>query len=371
VAEGTPEDVARVTESHTGRILGEVLAAGPHAERSKYDPQAAAAAEVAAAVPDNTDEDARMPWQTDGPRWHTEQRLSHDGKPCRWEGAILPWLDEQIHQLRAFSDTNWNDRSVVEIAGAQKSQGWFLHALTGMEWVVRLMFRVGRNTFKSQELNRRLGIRPLNDTPGVQAYGDGDRVWVTNHKGPWQSVTVLAHRLSEVDTPAFRQFLAEAAAAFQANLKRLRTKPEDVMPWKVNGERWHLGEKGFPPGRKVQWDRALLPRLLGLVRAVEPQIEVRWDARDAITLKVPDVSRGWAQWRTKEAVSLDCRFLGKKGQFNLSRVEGLGVAPQINGHREDADVLRLAFQHEEHVPAARLKELLAEHLRGFREAFGK
>jgi excinuclease ABC subunit A len=371
VAQGTPEAVAKVQASHTGRILAEVLVAGPHAERAKYDPQAAEMIRATEAAVEPVGADAQMPWQTDGRRWHTAQRLSHDDKPCRWEGHILPWLDEQIHRLGDFGDTNWNDRSVVEIAGPQKSQGWFLHALTGMEWVVRLVFRVGRNAFKSEELNRRLGIPPLDDTPGVQAYGSEPRVWVTSHKGPWQSVTVLAHRLSEVDTPAFRQFVSQAAAAFHANLKRLRTKPEDVMPWKVNGQRWHLGDKGFPVGRKVQWDRVLLTRLLDLVRAVEPALEVRWDARDAITLKVPGISRGWAQWRTKESHGLDCRFVGKKGQFNLSRVEGFGITPQINGHRAEGDVLRLVFQREEHVPAARLKEFLAEHLRGFRETFGK
>jgi excinuclease ABC subunit A len=143
------------------------------------------------------------------------------------------------------------------------------------------------------------------------------------------------------------------------------------MPWKVNGERWHLGEKGFPPGRKVQWDRQLLPRLLDLVREVEPGLEVRWDVQYFITLRVPGVNRWWGQWQTKRAEGLDCRFLGKKGQFNLSRLEGFGARHDINGHREDGDVLRLIFQREEHVHAARLKEVLAEHLRGFREAFGK
>jgi hypothetical protein len=34
-------------------------------------------------------------------------------------------------------------------------------------------------------------------------------------------------------------------------------------------------------------------------------------------------------------------------------------------------VLRPVFRHEGHVRAARLKEVLAEHLRGFREGFGK
>jgi excinuclease ABC subunit A len=236
--------------------------------------------------------------------------------------------------------------------------------------VVRLVFRVGRNTFQSKELNRRLGIPPLNDTPGVEAYGSYDRVWVTKHKGPWQSVTVLAHRLSEIDTPAFQQFLVEAGQAFHANLKRFTTRPEDVMPWKINGKRWHLGEKGFPVGKKLHWDRTLLPRLLELIAAVDSSVEIDWNARDAITLRVPGITRGWAQWRTKENTGLDCRFVGKRGQFNLSRVEGFGLTPEINGNRTEGDVLRLVFQHAEHVPAARLKEFLGEHLRGFREVFG-
>jgi hypothetical protein len=42
------------------------------------------------------------------------------------------------------------------------------------------------------------------------------------------------------------------------------------------------------------------------------------------------------------------------------------------GHpRGDGDVVRLVFQHADHVQPARLKELLREHLRGFRETFGK
>src|SRR5262249_40094007 len=158
----------------------------------------------------------------------------------------------------------------------------FLHAMTGQEWLLRLVFRVGRNTFQSKALVDRLGIKPLNETPGLEVYSNEDRVWATNHKGPWQSVTVLVHRLSEIDTPAFRQFLAEAVAAFRATVKRMQTKPEDLMPWKLNGERWHLGDKGFPSGKKVRWDRSLLARLLELVRSVEPLLEVRWDTRDAI-----------------------------------------------------------------------------------------
>src|SRR5262249_54900717 len=174
-----------------------------------------------------------------------------------------------------------------------------------------------------------------------------------------QSVTVRAHRLSEINTPAFLAFLKEAADSFHKNVKRLTTKPEDVMPWKLNGERWHLGDKGFRPAVKMRWDRAILPRLLVLVREVVPDLIVEWDARDAITLRVPAVSRGWAQWRTKDNEALECRFLGKRGQFNLAQLEGIGAAQEINHQRGAGDVVRLSFQQAEQIPAAKLKQVLA------------
>ncbi len=371
VTVGTPEEIVAAPHgSHTAAVLEDVLKAGPYEERSRYDPAAAEEMRDGDLALEAVGQEARMPWETDGHRWHTTDRITGEGKPCRWEGAILDWINERIHELGSFSDTNWSARNLVEIAAPTKTQGWFLHAMTGMEWLLRLVFRVGRNAFKQADLVKRLGIRPLNETPGLEVYGDQERVWVTNHKGPWQSVTVLVHRLSEIDTPAFREFLAEAVAAFQQNLKRLQTKPEDLMPWKINGERWHLGEKGFPPGQKVQWERGLLPRLLELVREIEPGLEVRWDVQYFITLRVPGINRIWGQWMTKVGYGLDCRFRGKRGQFNLSQLEPFGTSPTI-AHRADGDEIRLVFQHADQVHAAQLKELLTEHLRGFREAFGK
>jgi excinuclease ABC subunit A len=149
----------------------------------------------------------------------------------------------------------------------------------------------------------------------------------------------------------------------------MRTKPEDLMPWKVNGERWHLGEKGFPPGRKLQWDRAILPRLLELVREVEPKVEIAWDNRLAVTLRVPGIQRAWAQLRTKDSEGLDCRFLSKKGQFNLSQIEKFGLSPVLSNHRE-GEMLHLVFQHENHLHPAALRELLRQQLEGFRATWG-
>lgn len=377
VAQGTPEQVVQESKerkngalSHTAAILAGVLAQGEYVKRERYDPFAREAGREGDVDLEAVGKDAKMPWEADGQRWHVEERVTGKGAPCRWEGAILTWVDEQIHALGKLSDTNWNHRTLVEIAAVQKSRGWFLHAMTGMEWLVRLVFRVGKNTFKQADLIEELGIRPLNETAGVEAYGSGERVAVDNLRGPWQAVTIQAHRLSELQTPAFERFLERAVRSFEANIKRMQLTPEDLMPWKLQGEKWHLGEKGFPPGRKLRWDRAILPRLLEVVRAAVPGLEIQWTGRVAILLRVPGCSRAWAHWRTKDNKALFCRFLGKKGLFNLSRVEGIGIEPNIDTSRKDGDVLELCFRTFEHLQAERLQKLLGEHAAAFREAFG-
>jgi len=57
---------------------------------------------------------------------------------------------------------------------------------------------------------------------------------------------MLVHRTSEIDTAAFRDFLNEPWNPSITISNAMQTKPEDLMPWKVHGERWHLGAKGFP-----------------------------------------------------------------------------------------------------------------------------
>ncbi|MCS6852659.1 MAG: excinuclease ABC subunit UvrA, partial [Gemmataceae bacterium] len=370
VAEGTPEAIVRgptADVSHTAAVLKDVLAAGPYAERPRYD--AVAADDAGDLSLEAVGQDVPMPWEVDGRRWHTLDRLALNGKPCRWDGRILDWVVDQIHAAGSFSETNWNHRTLVEIAAPVRSHGWFFHAHTGLDRYVRLVFHVGRQAFKAESLRERLGIMPLHERDGMEVYGDEERVQVHNRKGPWQEVVILAHHLDEVDTPAFRTFLREAAASFHANLRKLRTRPEDLMPWKLQGERWHLGPKGFPAGEAVRWDRGLLPRLLALVRDIEPNLQVDWSSRDAITLRLPGIRRPWASWRTKEAHGLVCRFLGKRGALNLSQIEMFGTDPTLDENRPDGALLTLTFQHAEHVHAAELKRLLTTQLAGFREQF--
>jgi excinuclease ABC subunit A len=215
-------------------------------------------------------------------------------------------------------------------------------------------------------------LKPLSDTPGLEGYSrDSNRVEVSNGPGH-QNVVIIVHNKADIDTPAFRSFLRSAVETFLDNSKNSTASLEANMPWKMDGRKWHLSEKGFPPGRKVKWDRALLPRLLKLVSEVEPDIEIKWDTRDAILLKLPGNTRGWSKWKTKEADSLECRFFGKPGQFNLSRVERFGVESVIERDRNDGlEVITLRFTHADQLYPTELAQFLIEHARGFLEHFGK
>lgn len=372
VAVGTPEAVVaglEQTGSHTARALAAVLQAGPHAPRPRYDPTAALAAREGDMDLAEVGKNAKMPWESDGPRWHMQDRVTATGKPCRWEGAALQLVIHELAKLGQFSEPNWNHRSTVEVAAKTKSQGWFLHAHTNMEWYVRLVFRVGRNTFKQKQLVERLGIAPFNQLEGIEKYGNEDRVQVANRQGPWQHVTVQVVRRSEIDTPAFQEFLREAAAAFAAALRKQQTKPEDVMPWKINGQRWHLGEKGFPPGRKLRWDRAILPKLLDILREVDEALELKWDNQHFVSVRLRNLNRTWGYLRTKETDALHCRFLGAPGQLNLARVESLGENPELVERPDGSEALVLHLTSDKHLHPTQLKQILTEQLRGFRERY--
>ena len=58
-----------------------------------------------------------MPWEQDGRQWHVHDRLDRKGAPVQWEGRVLAEVVDRIQAAEGFGETNWNSRSVVEIAG--------------------------------------------------------------------------------------------------------------------------------------------------------------------------------------------------------------------------------------------------------------
>jgi len=211
--------------SHTAVALAPILAAGPHEERKRYDPAEHAARELAVekAGLGDVGREVRLPWQIDGRKWHLEQRGTRADKLRHWEPAALEHVVELVQQegraqqpagaQNAFQPTDWSNRASVEIT-APDAPYWFLHALTGGEWLLELYFRTPPGTFDWRELNAQLGLKTLDEREDLQAYGNWARVDVRPRQDGWDAVVVYVHDKAEIDTPAFRRFVKRAVRAY-------------------------------------------------------------------------------------------------------------------------------------------------------------
>jgi excinuclease ABC subunit A len=352
--------------SHTAAALAPVLAAGPVVERKRYDPAAAEVRMPEDLEIDEVGRDARMPWEIDGRGWHTRDRVARDGRDCKWHGRILDAVERRIQQLGDFAETNWNNRSIVEITAAKKADGWFFHAITGERWLVKLKFRTAKKTFDREKLVGDLGLKALNDLDDIEAYGRGPRVKCKNLRGPWQEVQIDAHSWEEIDTPAFWSFVERCVAGFQRFAERVGAKPEDVMPWKVLGQKWHLSRKGFPPGKKTAWKPEVLEELLEMLDDAVPGGQFLWNNQNVVYLMVPGVRKPWATVYTKKLAGVDLVLNGPKGAFQLGSVAQFGSAQEVSTDSEDQDRVRLRFVTTDELHAENVAAFLKVHLESLR-----
>ena len=386
VAAGTPEDIvaqaSRVAKqmsrrkstsskrpqkrseypSLTGAVLADVLRAGPYAERKSFDFVKADVERDGDLEISDVGNEQKMPWEVDGRRWHTEKCVGRDGKRCRWDGRIVERVVDRIHELGEFSSTDWNSRGVIEIAAARKKDGWFFHALTGESWLLKMKFRVQKNTFRRDTLQADLQLKSLNEIEELPIYGNEPRVQCKNLRGPWQEVQIQAHSLEEMDRPEFWHFIEQAVKGFQRWTDRAAEKPEDVMPWKKLGQRWHWSRKGFPPGKRVQWELDLLEQLCEILHETAPDGQFLWGNQQVVHLVVPGQREPWASVFTKRLASVDLALTGPKGRHALGQIADLGRAVELDTSPENRDVIKLRFQSVDDLQHTKFSKFLAEHL---------
>jgi len=226
VATGTPEDII---VGHTAAALAPILAAGPREERPRFDVAAHVARELQAEKGGYGDvgKQVRNPWQVDGRKWHLEQRTSRNETPKHWEPAALEFVVALIEAEgrrqcsagadSAFAPADWSNRASVEIT-TPGAEHWFLHALTGGEWLLELYFLVPAGSFKQYELNAALRLKTLDEREDIPTYGDWDRVDVRSRRGGLDAVVVYAHDQAEIDTSAFRKFVRAAVKAYLTDI---------------------------------------------------------------------------------------------------------------------------------------------------------
>lgn len=332
---------AAVVRSWTAESLAPVLADSQKAARESFDAKAVAKRKQGDVTLAEVGRGTSMPWEVNGPRWHTHERISHAGQACKWEGAALQFVIDHIEAHKGFKPTNWNDRSIVEIAPTNKSAGWFLHALTGDEWLLKLKFRVRKQTFEQDALDRRLGLKSIDDIDELPIYGRSGRVHVKNLKLPWQEISITVHWLSEIDTPQFRSFLDEAIQAHFNHPVFSTTSAADLMPWKVLGRKWHISRKGFASAKRIQWKADDLDRLFDTVVMALPNADVDWKQKSHVEFRLPGEHKIRIRVFTKRRASIDLTLYVPRDHITLGQLSEFGIDQQIrNAAKNDQATIR-------------------------------
>ena len=394
VAQGTPEDVAElalsrapdesaprkrsskaatarvetkdqtspsVHRSLTGEILAAVLAEGRRGERDSFDAEGARKKKAGDLDPTKIGADARMPWEVDGRKWHTSTGLANNGKPRRWSGSMLAWVIDQLAESDDFAPPNWAERSTVEVTAKVKASGWFLHAYTGDEWMLSLKFRVGKNAFEEQALSTALGLKDVNDLDEIPVYNRQPRVRIRPAaNGPFEDVTITLIKPSDMETPAFKKFLAAAQKSFLERTNPKSLDIDDLTPWKKLGRKWHMMRKGFLAG-SVEWDVAVLEELVAMLDELLPQAKVDWTQKVVVNYTVD--KSPVVNIVTKRPAGVDLNVFVPAGSIQLGQVASFGIAPEIAPHKDGQDVVRLRFTEVEHVKNTALKKFIAEQQR--------
>jgi excinuclease ABC subunit A len=356
-----PEGCTPTMRSHTGELLAPLLEKGRRDDVEIFDARAAAKKQSGDLDLRKLGAEARMPWQVDGRRWHTAERVGHNGRACRWEGTALAFVIDVLESETGFAPVNWNDRSVVELTGAGAPSTWFLHALTGDEWLLTLRFRVGRNTFADEQLARQLALKPLDDLDELPVYGRGDRVRVKNLKGPWQEVTVTVHWLREIDTPEFRAFLKRAASSYLQRTQATPLNVDDLTPWKVLGKKWHLSRKGFPSGKRVQWEPDVLERLADQLEGALPRARIDWTGKQVVHVYRDGSEEPWATIQTKRRSGVDVSLFGPAGRFALGKIANLGSEREIVSAAGKPDQIKIRIDSSTQLSDPAFARFIQEH----------
>jgi len=360
-AELPPKQQAEVMRSYTAEELTPVLEAGPFVERVPFDPakqdaESQVESESDAVVPDDV---TQMPWETNGRKWHTQDMISRNGKPCKWDGRILADIIDRIEETGLFGDTDWSNRTTVEICGPQKSLGWFLHAITAEEWLLKIKIRTAKNTFRRDTLVQQLALAPLNDMEDIPLYGTESRARINNAtQGPLQEVEIRVHSYDEIDRTEFWDFLETAIKGFAKFTTNVKSSPEDIAPWRVLKEKWHFTPKGFVGGTTPVWSYPLLEEVFAILKSVAPDATPNWSNKVIVPFVLPDHKKSWAAVCTKHVSGIYLELFVKKNSITLGSIRGIGHEQKVDGSRDDYDVVTFIFTKKSELKKAELLKVL-------------
>ncbi len=222
VATGSPEEVAANPASITGTILRDVLKRDPRAARPVFNPfsESTPTSEMRQEYSNRHGSknlvdlksggiplvpNAPPPWRSNGRRWHTIDRTGRNGKPARWDGAIITRIVDYVTEAGDFL-VDWSNQTIVRVTYNEERSPIFLEFGTGSEWIVKVRFYLHKKISDPRSLADRFGLEPFYKCrPPVASVEE--RVSVRPAGTNLQEVAFACHSLADVSTAEFQAFL--------------------------------------------------------------------------------------------------------------------------------------------------------------------
>ncbi len=351
--------------SHTAEALLPLMKKVDYVDRETYDPNSVSVGQQGDLELDKIGRDTLLPWQADGRRWHTRDSVDRTGGAIRWDRQVLIKVIEALEAVDGFAPINWDNRSIVEVAGPVKSRGWFLHAITAETWLLKLKFRVPRRSFTKAQLQSIVDLPTLNQMEQVEMYGNEPRIRA-KAAGAWMELELRPHLLAEIDTADFWKWLQDASTVFLGKTAPVAenvesTDPKKQMPWRILKQRWHSLRKGFPPGRTVVWPAETLSVFIQAVHQSAGGGKWRWDEQTTARYFLPGNSEPWIVLHTKRPEGLIAVLNGPHGYDPGELKDTIPVKMQVTSRGEAEQQIQLAFTELQQPRDSSIKRLLTKH----------
>ncbi len=345
--------------SWTGELLKPILEQDQRGEIEFFDVKAAAKKQTGDLDIAKVGADIAAPWQVNGRDWHTHSRIARNGKACAWEGAALEYVVDLLSKHKGLKEANWNDQARVEITSKKKAgAGWFFHALTGDQWLLRLYFRVPKGSFEEADLQQRIKLKSVNELNELPIYNRSDRVRTNQSKGPFQEVIFDIHWKEEIDTPEFQTFLNEAATAYLGQVNKTdKLDVSELTPWKVLGKKWHTSRKGFPSNKRVAWNAEVIEKLFELLESAFASYVPDWGNKTGVTWK-DSAGNVVAELQSKRRDGIYLSLLSEPGTFALGQVATFGKDREIIPHRSGREAIKIKLTAQSHVANKEFQQFL-------------
>ncbi|UCG32324.1 MAG: hypothetical protein JSU68_11725, partial [Phycisphaerales bacterium] len=156
-----------------------------------------------------------------------------------------------------------------------------------------------------------------------------------------------------------RRFVREAVAAYLKMIGKEGTAAGGAEPWKTDGRKWHLSQKSMSPRGRKRWGPQTLAELAGRIAKAVPQVKLDWGHKIRVELGMDGgASLGKLVTNSREGIKVELRC--PRGLLTPTRIERLGLRPQIVPGRGAYDTLRFFVRDISDVDNKRLTEVLRE-----------